>query len=148
MKNILKLITLWIACLMAVNVASQSSLDYNILIEQIEFQPGVTIDINVNVYVNENATNWANHGKIFAIEGMAHTANCWKPFAEELFLSAPPSAHINEFYAIDMPGRGGSGFPQGYNPASGTDFKLADMYLEDYIAVIRPHSIILMMNTV
>lgn len=110
--------------------------DYSLLINDIEFQPGVTIDINVNVYVNENASVWADHGKIFAIEGMAHTANCWKPLAEELFTNGPKSAHLNEFYAIDMPGRGGSGFPQGYNPASGTNFKLADMYFEDYISVI------------
>lgn len=110
---------------------AQTSLDYNILIEDIEFQPGVTIDINVNVYVNENATNWANHGKIFAIEGMAHTANCLKPLAEELFLNGPQAAHLNEFYAIDMPGRGGSGLPEG------DDFLLEDMYIEDYLTVIQ-----------
>ena len=111
--------------------------DYSILIEDIEFQPNVTIDINVNVYVNENAVNFADHGKIVAIEGMAHTANCWKPFAEELFLNGPQGAHLNEFFAIDMPGRGGSGFPVGWNYVSGDVFKLADMYLEDYLAVIE-----------
>ena len=109
---------------------AQSSMDYNILIEDIEFQPGVTNDINVNVYVNENATNWANQGKIFAVEGMAHTANCLKPLAEELFLY-PSQMEINEFYAIDMPGRGGSGLPEG------EDFLLEDMYIEDYLAVIQ-----------
>ncbi len=137
MKTISKTIAILIACFTIVATMAQTSMDYNILIEDIEFQSGVTIDINVNVYVNENATGWANHGKIFAIEGMAHTANCWKPFAEELFLNAPPSAHINEFYAIDMPGRGGSGFPQGWNNVSNDVFKLADMYLEDYLAVIH-----------
>jgi len=111
-------------------VNAQTSQDYNILIEDIEFQPGVTIDINVNVYVNENATNWANHGKIFAVEGMAHTANCMQPLAEELFLN-PPQMEINEFFAIDMPGRGGSGLPEGGS------FLLEDMYLEDYLAVIE-----------
>ena len=109
----------------------EASMDYSLLIEDIEFQPGVTIDINVNVYVNENATNWADHGKIFAIEGMAHTANCLKPLAEELFLNGPQSAHLNEFFAIDMPGRGGSGLPEG------DDFLLEDMYIEDYLAVIE-----------
>lgn len=110
-------------------------LDYSLMIEDIEFQPGVTIDINVNVFVNENATNWANHGKIFAVEGMAHTANCWKPFAEELFLNGPQSAQLNEFYAIDMPGKGGSGLPEGLNSA-GNAFLLDQMYLDDYLAVI------------
>lgn len=116
---------------------SQSSMDYDFTIEDLEFRPGVTIDINVNVYVNENAVNYADHGKIFAVEGMAHTANCWQPFAEELFLNGPQGAHINEFFAIDMPGRGGSGVPVGWNPVSNAPFLLADMYLEDYIAVIQ-----------
>ena len=111
-------------------ITAQTSMDYNILIEDIEFQPGVTIDINVNVYVNENAHNWANHGKIFAIEGMGHTANCLKPLAEELF-NNPPQTEINEFYAIDMPGRGGSGLLEG------DDFLLEDMYIEDFLEVIQ-----------
>ena len=114
---------------------AQTSMDYNILIDDIEFQPGVFIDINVNVYVNENATNWANHGKIFAIEGMAHTANCLKPLAEELFLN-PHQMEINEFFAIDMPGRGGSGLPEGLN-SLGQPFLLDQMYIEDYLAVIE-----------
>jgi pimeloyl-ACP methyl ester carboxylesterase len=116
---------------MALYSNAQSSMDYNIQIDNIEFQPGVFIDINVNVYVNENATNWANHGKIFAVEGMSHTANCLKPLAEELFLNGPQGAHLNEFFAIDMPGRGGSGLPEE------DGFLLEDMYLEDYIAVIE-----------
>ncbi len=117
-------------------VSAQPSMDYSIMVSDIEFQPGVTIDINVNVYVNENAHNWANHGKILAVEGMAHTANCWKPFAEELFLRTDPQLEINEFYAIDMPGRGGSGLPQGLN-SLGNTFLLDQMYIEDYLAVIE-----------
>lgn len=105
-------------------------MDYNFILEDVEFLEGITININVNVYVNENARNWANHGKIFAIEGMAHTANCWKPFAEELFLRPDPQLEINEFYAIDMPGRGLSGIPES------DTFLLDNMYLEDYLTVI------------
>lgn len=137
MRTLLKMIATMFASCLVFYASAQTSMDYNILIEDIEFQPGVTININVNVYVNENAEIWANHGKIFAIEGMAHTANCWKPFAEELFANGPQGAHLNEFYAIDMPGRGGSGFPQGWNPISNDVFKLADMYFEDYLAVIQ-----------
>lgn len=111
--------------------------DYSILIEDIEFQPGVTIDINVNAYVNDDVVRNGDVVQIFAIEGMAHTANCWKPLAAELFSQGLQGKTVSEFFAIDMPGRGGSGFPEGWNPASGTNFKLADMYLEDYIAVIR-----------
>jgi len=130
MKTSLKILTACFMLLFVSMITAQTSMDYNILIEDIEFQPGVTIDINVNVYVNENAHNWANHGKIFAIEGMGHTANCLKPLAEELF-NNPPQTEINEFYAIDMPGRGGSGLPEG------DDFLLEDMYIEDFLEVIQ-----------
>ena len=117
--------------LMAMTVNAQTSMDYNIVIEDLEFEPGVTIDININVYVNENATNWADHGKIFAIEGMSHTANCWQPFAEALFENEDPSMEINEFYAIDMPGKGQSGLPEG------NGFLFEDLYIEQYISILR-----------
>ena len=132
----MKKLTFIIAALVAfaltpMNAGAQVSMDYDFTITGIEFQPGEFIDINVNVYVNENAINQADHGKIFAIEGMAHTANCWKPFAEELFMRTDPELEINEFYAIDMPGRGGSGVPYG-----GT-LLLENMYMEDYLTVIE-----------
>ena len=94
MKNLTKILFVTALSLcMAFFVNAQTSMDYNILIEDIEFQPGVTIDINVNVYVNENAASWSNQGKIFGVEGMAHTANCLKPFAEKLFeeMASDPS---------------------------------------------------------
>jgi hypothetical protein len=136
MKTKLRLVATMLACGLAMMALAQSKTDYNVLIEDIEFQPGVTIDINVNAYVNEGATK-SGAVQIFAIEGMAHTANCWIPFAQELFTQGLQGNAVSEFFAIDMPGRGGSGFPQGFNPVSGTNFKLADMYLEDYLAVIR-----------
>jgi pimeloyl-ACP methyl ester carboxylesterase len=136
MKTFTKTIFFICMCVFGLVAMAQTSMDYDFMVYDIEFQPGVTIDINVNVYVNENATNWADHGKIFAIEGMAHTANCWKPFAEELFLNGNQANHFNEFYAIDMPGRGGSGVPEGLN-SNGQPFLLDQMYIEDYLEVIQ-----------
>lgn len=137
MKTKLRLLAAVLACGLAMMALAQTKSDYNVLIEDIEFQPGVTIDINVNAYVNDDVVRNGDVVQIFAIEGMAHTANCWIPLAEELFAQGLQGKTVGEFFAIDMPGRGGSGFPQGFNPVSGTNFKLADMYLEDYIAVIR-----------
>jgi len=117
--------------LMGMSMNAQTSMDYNIMIQDLEFEPGVTIDININVYVNENATNWADHGKIFAIEGMSHAANCWQPLAEALFEREDPELEINEFYAIDMPGKGLSGLPEG------NGFMFEDLYIEHYISIIR-----------
>ncbi|HSG67869.1 MAG TPA: alpha/beta fold hydrolase, partial [Bacteroidales bacterium] len=132
MKNLTLIIaTLILVALSTIQASAQASMDYDFTITGIEFQPGEFIDINVNVYVNENATNWADHGKIFAVEGMAHTANCWKPFAEELFMRTDPELEINEFYAIDMPARGGSGVPYGGS------FLLENMYLDDYLTVVE-----------
>jgi alpha-beta hydrolase superfamily lysophospholipase len=137
MRTLFKMVSTLLVCIVMLSFSVQASSDYTVLIEDIEFQPGVTIDINVNVYVNEDAIVGDDVIKIFAIEGMAHTSNCWKPLAEELFTQGLQGKVINEFFAIDMPGRGDSGFPQGWNPVSAASFKLADMYLEDYIAVIR-----------
>ncbi len=136
MKNKLRFAFTAVVCGLTLLAMAQSKTDYNVLIGDIEFQPGVTIDINVNAYVNEGVAK-SDAVQIFAIEGMSHTANCWIPFAQELFAQGLQGNAVSEFFAIDMPGRGGSGFPQGFNPVSGTNFKLADMYLEDYLAVIR-----------
>ena len=129
MKTFFKSIATTIMCLIALTAFAQPSMDYNILIEDIEFQPGVTIDINVNVYVNENATNWADNGKLIAIEGMAHTANCMKPMAEEMFLRTDPQLEVNEFFAIDSPGKGLSGIPEG------NGFMFDDLYFENYMDI-------------
>jgi pimeloyl-ACP methyl ester carboxylesterase len=106
--------------------------DYTILIEDIEIEPGVTIDINLNVYVNEGASSWGNEGKIYAVEGMSHTANCWANLAEALFLHGNPGTEINEIFAIDMPGRGGSGIPEG-----SPDFLYEDLFISHYLTIHR-----------
>lgn len=56
--------------------AAQTSMDYDFTIQDIEFRPDVFIDINVNVYVNENAVNWADHGGSGVSDG-------WNPFSDE-----------------------------------------------------------------
>jgi hypothetical protein len=122
--------------LLTFTAASQPPVEY-MMINNIEFQEGVTIDINLNIYSNENAVNWGDKGKIFAIEGMAHTANCWGNLAEELFNNPPPGVSINEFYAIDMPGKGLSGLPDGLIPGKEEAFRFEDLYIEDYLTIIR-----------
>lgn len=129
MKTFTKTLATIAACCFIFAAMAQPSQDYNILIEDIEFQPGVTIDINVNVFVNENAESLANTGKIIAIEGMAHTGQCLKPLAEALFENSDPAMEVNEFFAIDSPGKGLSGLPQG------NDFLLEDLYMEDYMNI-------------
>jgi len=129
MKTFTKTLATIATCCFLFAAVAQPSQDYTILIGDIEIQPGVTVDINVNVFVNENAQSWSNTGKIFAIEGMAHTAQCWRPLAEALFENTDPAMEINEFYAINLPGRGGSGLPQG------DGFLFEDMYLEHNLIV-------------
>jgi len=129
MKTFFKLIAIACLCCFTFAASAQPSQDYNILIEDIEFLPGVTIDINVNVYVNENAQSQANTGKIIAIEGMAHTANCMLPLAEALFENTDPTMEINEFFAIDSPGKGLSGLPEGGG------FVFDQLYIENYLDI-------------
>jgi enterochelin esterase-like enzyme len=129
MKTLSKTIASLIFCCIALMGFAQPSQDYTILVEDIEFQPGVTIDINVNVFVNENAQSWDNSGKIIAIEGMAHTANCMKPLAETFFEETDPAKEVNEFFAIDSPGKGLSGIPEG------NGFMYDQLYFEDYLNI-------------
>jgi enterochelin esterase-like enzyme len=129
MKKLVKMVATAMLCSFMLLSVAQPSMDYNILIEDIEIQPGVTIDINVNVFVNENAQSWSNTGKIIAIEGMAHTGQCMKPLAEALFENTDPAMEINEFFSIDSPGKGLSGLPLGEG------FLLEDLYMEDYMNI-------------
>ena len=102
--------------------------DYDFMVNNIEYQPGKTIDINVNLYVNEDATTSDQKSRILAIHGMAHTANTWHLLSEEFFNNSPYGYNISEFYAIDAAGRGGSSFP--------TNGVFGMMLCDDYVTII------------
>jgi pimeloyl-ACP methyl ester carboxylesterase len=87
------------------------SADFDLTIPSVELRPGVTADIVVNVYVNENFP--CRFRTLFAVHGLAHTGATWKPFAEALFESSDTIVPVCRVVAINLPGRGGSSIPDG-----------------------------------
>ena len=86
-----------------------SGYDYDIILPSVPLSaPGVTSDIHLKVFVNEDIS----YGKtVFAIPGWTHTAETWAQFAEEVFkVRDDYGCFYNTKYivAIDLPGHGKS----------------------------------------
>ncbi|MCX4245568.1 alpha/beta fold hydrolase [Paraliomyxa miuraensis] len=96
---------------------------HGVMLEDVEFQPGVTVDVFVNVYgdldvIDERSDlgscQLAVHGGVFA-------AASWRPYAEAL-----GDGHC--VLSADMPVRGNSGVPVGG--------QLGDLDLHDYVEAL------------
>ena len=101
--------------------------DFFVTFPDIELRPGVTCDIQLKVFVNENKSLFGE--TIFAVHGYTHTANTWKPFAEALFDKKLIRRDISRIVAIDMPGRGGSGLPN--------NLTFSELDLRDYVKATK-----------
>lgn len=79
-----------------------------ILLEDVEFEPGVTVDIFVNAYGDLDHIHSVHQLKKcqFAIHGGVFAAASWRPYAEAL-------GHKGCVLSADMPVRGNSGEPEG-----------------------------------
>ena len=75
--------------------------DTGFLLEDIELRPGVTVDLFVSVY-GDIATKRCQ----LAVHGGVYAAASWRPYAEAL-------GDDSCVLAVDLPGRGKSGLPQG-----------------------------------
>jgi pimeloyl-ACP methyl ester carboxylesterase len=104
--------------------------DYQVSIEGVEIWPGVEVDLQVTVFVNQNVPCQSPKRTVLAIHGLTHTAASWQPFAEQLFEKhqGPVPCRV---VAVDLPGRGGSGVPDvPGEPLYG------DMLLDDFVTVL------------
>lgn len=101
--------------------------DYELLIEDVALRPGVTVDVHVQVFVDENRP--CQGQTVFAVHGFAHTSAAWGPLAEALFAGAPSDAGVVcRVAAVDLPGRGGSPPPDG--------MLFGDLLLADYVTAL------------
>lgn len=102
--------------------------DYELLIEDVALRPGVTVDVHVQVYVDENRPC---HGQtVFAVHGFAHTSTAWGSLAEALFVGPPGDAGVAcRVAAVDLPGRGGSPPPTG--------IVYGDLLLADFVTALE-----------
>ncbi len=122
---IVTLTTLFLLVQGALALAMQNT-DHDVMIEDVELSPGVEVDINVEMFVNEGAP--CRSRTFFAVHGFAHTAETWKPFAEALFDNNPTGSVVCRVAAINLPRRGGSSLPRGMS--------YSELTLDDQVTAI------------
>lgn len=106
------------------------NLDFDLFIEDVELRPGVTVDIHLSVFVNEE--NPCRKRTIFAIPGLVHTAATWKPFVKALFEGVSEEDEdgaVCRVVAVDLPGHGESSLPFDNLP-------FGDLLLDDYVTAL------------
>jgi pimeloyl-ACP methyl ester carboxylesterase len=114
----------------ATSAADDGSLDHSLLLEDVSIRAGVTADISVTVFVNERSPRCLHRGRsLLALSGIGFTAASWGPTAEAVFARRHRRSSYCRFYAIDPPGHGNSGLPQG--------MPFGDMTLSDLLAAYR-----------
>ena len=116
------------------SAAALPSTDYTIILSDVVLRPGITVDLNVTVYVDESApgSSCTPNKTALAVSGFAHTAASWSGFADALFDDNPQG--VCRLAAIDLPGHGGSGLPQGGLPFG---FLTLDDYATAVLAAIE-----------
>ena len=109
--------------------SAPAATDFDLTLQDVALRPGVTVDIHLRVFVDEDypAAKCNANKTAVAVPGYAHTAATWGPFAEALFADTPQK--ICRLVAIDFPGHGLSGLPEG-----GLSF--SNLTLEDYATVV------------
>lgn len=106
------------------------NLDFDLFIEDVELRPGVTVDIHLSVFVNEE--NPCRKRTSFAIPGLVHTAATWEPFVKALFEGVSEEDDddaVCRVVAVDLPGHGESSLPTG-------DLLFGDLLLDDYVTAL------------
>lgn len=78
--------------LVPVCAAAQPNKDHSIVLEDVSLGGGVTAEIHLKVFVNENQPCRAARRTHFVVHGLGHSAPTWGPLAEELFENNPPGS--------------------------------------------------------
>lgn len=102
--------------------------DADLFLPDVPLRPGVTVDLHLKVFVNEDRPSAAcvPQGVVLAVPGFAHTAATWRSYAEARF--ADPAHQACAVIALDLPGHGGSGLPEG--------MLFGELMLEDYVTAL------------
>jgi pimeloyl-ACP methyl ester carboxylesterase len=95
----------------------------------VPLRPGVAVDLRATVFVDEtrDPSSCGAEKTALAVYGFAHTAATWAPLAEAMF--AESSSGICRVVALDLPGHGGSGLPEGA-------LAFGDLLLHDYATAV------------
>lgn len=108
--------------------ASIPATDDDLFLNDVELRPGVTADLHLRVFVNEerNSATCTSGDVVLAVPGFAHTAATWEPYAEALFAQRPEQTCA--VIALDLPAHGGSGIPEGIS--------FGELFLGDYTTAV------------
>ena len=101
--------------------------DTDLHLAGVQLRPGVTADLHLRVFVDEGRRGACTSNQaVLAVPGFAHTAATWEPYAEALFDT--PQARTCAVFALDFPGHGGSGLPEGIS--------FGELTLDDYATAL------------
>jgi pimeloyl-ACP methyl ester carboxylesterase len=102
--------------------------DGDVFLQDVPLRPGVTVDLHLKVFVDEarQPASCASENVVLAVPGFAHTAATWGPYAGARF--ADPAQHACAVIALDMPGHGLSGLPEGIS--------FGELTLDDYATAL------------
>jgi pimeloyl-ACP methyl ester carboxylesterase len=102
--------------------------DYDLFLDQVELRPGVTTDIHVKVFVNDQPPHPRFGKTVFAISGFCHSAETWDQYVEALFTHPFKGPTTSRVVAINLPGHGQSTLPTGIS--------FGELLLDDYVTAI------------
>lgn len=90
--------------------AAEVNQDHEFVLEDLEFRPGVTADVQVRFFVNESFPCRGRSRTALAVHGVNHTAATWEDLAEAFFQGGRDQ-QLCRMAALDLPGHGESGVP-------------------------------------
>lgn len=90
--------------------ATEVNQDHDLVLEDLEFRPGVRADVHVRFFVNESFPCRGRSRTALAVHGINHTAATWEKLAEAFFQGGR-NQQLCRVAALDLPGHGESGIP-------------------------------------
>lgn len=114
----------------ALGPASEVVSDRDLVLEDLEFRPGVTADVHLRLFVNESFPCRGRPRTALAVHGVNHTAATWEELAEAFFRGAREE-QLCRVAALDLPGHGESGIP---DPSL---LPFGEMLIQDNVGTVR-----------
>jgi pimeloyl-ACP methyl ester carboxylesterase len=116
----------FLGALLASLAAGSAQAATQLTLKDVPLRPGVTVDLNLEVF---SSPRRCCLGKtVFAVHGVANTAAAWEAMATELLSHELKGPRICRVVALDLPGHGGSGLPNG--------LLFGQLLLDDYVAAV------------
>lgn len=100
--------------------------DHSVFLDDVELRPGITADLHLRMFVNEDRPCRDPARTALAVHGINHTAATWERLADAFF-TGPAREQLCAVGALDLPGHGDSGLPEG-DPA----FTFGQLTVQDY----------------